>query len=187
MRRFVQTASILICIVGLASGFATVARADDASKRAGIDSSVDAALSNLYASVPGSQDVVRRGAGVLVFPNIAKAGFIVGGATGDGALRVGGRSTGYYNTSGLSFGLQAGAETHSLAFVFMTPDALRHFQSSDGWDAGADASVAVVKVGGGGKLDASQMTKPVQVFVFGNKGLMGSLSLEGTKITKLKM
>jgi lipid-binding SYLF domain-containing protein len=187
MRRFVQTAFVLLCLVGLVSGTATLARADDASKRAGIDSSVDSALSNLYASVPGSQDVVRRGAGVLVFPSIAKAGFIVGGATGDGALRVGGKSVGYYNTSGLSFGLQAGAETHSLAFVFMTRDALQHFQNSDGWDAGADASVAVVQAGGGGKLDTKQMTKPVQVFVYGNKGLMGSLSLEGTKITKLKM
>jgi lipid-binding SYLF domain-containing protein len=71
-----------------------------------------------------------------------------------------------------------------MALVFMTPDALQRFQNSSGWDVGADAEVAVVKSGGGGKLDASQLTKPVQVFVYGNKGLMGSLSLEGTKISK---
>jgi lipid-binding SYLF domain-containing protein len=186
MRRFAQATFVLICLVCLAPGIATLARADDASKRAGIDSSVDSALSNLYASVPGSQGVVGRAAGVLVFPKIAKAGFIVGGATGDGALRIGGKTAGYYNTSGLSFGLQAGAEEHAMAIVFMTRDALQHFQNSDGWDAGADASVAVVQVGAGGKLDASQLTKPVEVFVYGNKGLMGSLSLEGTKITRLK-
>jgi lipid-binding SYLF domain-containing protein len=185
MRRFVQAASILISLACLSPGFAAVARADDAARWAQIDSNVDASLNNLYASVPGSQDVATRAAGVLIFPRIAKAGFIVGGEHGDGALRVAGKSIGYYATGGLSFGLQAGAEEHAMALMFMTQDALQHFQASNGWDVGADASVAVVQTGAGGKIDAAQLTKPVQVFVYGNKGLMGSLSLEGTKITKV--
>jgi lipid-binding SYLF domain-containing protein len=187
MRRFAQATFVLICLVCLAPGIATLARADDASKRAGIDSHVDSALSNLYASVPGSQGTVRRAAGVLVFPEITKAGFIVGGSGGQGALRVGGRTVGYYKTGALSFGFQAGAEQHSMVFAFMTRDALQRFQSSDGWDVGADASVAIVQAGAGGKANASQIDKPVQLYVYGNKGLMGSLSLEGTKITKLDL
>jgi lipid-binding SYLF domain-containing protein len=184
MRHTIQAAFVLLCLVGFAPGTASVARAEDASKRASIDSGVDSALSNLYASVPGAQGVVSRATGVLVFPEITKAGFIIGGSGGEGALRVGGRSIGYYRTGGLSFGLQAGAERHSMALVFMTPQALQNFQNSNGWDVGGDASVAIVQTGAGGKVDATQLTKPVQVFVYGNKGLMGSLSLEGTKITR---
>jgi lipid-binding SYLF domain-containing protein len=187
MRRFIQAAIISLGIVGLVLITGNVAHADDASKRAGIDNSVDAALSSLYATVPGSQGVVGRAAGVLVFPQITKAGFIVGGSGGSGALRVGGRSIGYYHTGGLSFGLQAGAEQHSMVFAFMTRDALQRFQASNGWDVGADASVAVVQSGAGGKANASQIDKPVQLYVYGNKGLMGSLSLEGTKITRLNL
>jgi lipid-binding SYLF domain-containing protein len=184
MRWLVQSAFVLFCFACLVPGFATVAKADDPTKRAEIDTDVNAALNNLYISVPGSQDVVSRAAGVLVFPEITKAGFIVGAEHGAGALRVGGKSIAYYETGGASFGLQAGAERHSMALVFMTSDALQRFQNSRGWDVGGDASVAVVRTGVGGKLDTMQMTKPVQVFVYGSKGLMGSLSLEGTKITK---
>src|SRR3974390_2943835 len=192
MRWPVQFAFVLICFVCLVPGFTSVAMAEDASKRAQLDTNTDAALNNLYASVPGSQNVVTRAAGVLVFPQITKAGFIVGGQSGDGALRAGGagngyygaKSIGYYNITSGSVGLQAGAETYSMAVVFMTPDALQRFQNSNGWDVGAGASGDVVQTGAGGKLDASQLNKPVEVFVYGNKGLMGSLSLEGTKISK---
>lgn len=181
--RIVSAAFVLISLC-LVPG-AALAKDYDAATKAKIDSSVDSSLSELYTSVPGSQDVTQRAAGVLVFPAITKAGFIVGGQHGDGALRVGGRTAGYYSTGGMSLGLQAGAEQHSMAMVFMTPEALRRFQASNGWDVGADASVAVVKTGAGGKIEASQLTKPVQVFVFGNKGLMGSVALEGTKISKV--
>ena len=184
MRRLIQTVFVSLCLANLVPGFVPAATAGDPTERAQIDTRVNTALSKLYASVPGSQGVVARAAGVLVFPEITKAGFIVGGQHGDGALRVGGRSIAYYQTGGASFGLQAGAETHSMVLAFMTPEALQRFQNSSGWDVGADATVAVVQTGGGGKLEASQLDKPVQVFVFGNKGLMGGLSLEGTKITR---
>lgn len=184
MRRLIQTAFVSLCFASLAPGMATVAMAQAVSERTQIDGNVDAALNNLYASVPGSQAIVARAAGVLVFPEITKAGFIVGGQHGSGALRVGGRSIAYYKTGGASIGLQAGAESHSMVLAFMTPDALQRFQNSSGWDVGADASVAIVQTSAGGKVEASQLTKPVQVFVFGSKGLMGGLSLEGTKISR---
>ena len=158
-----------------------------ASKRQSIDASVNATLSRLYSTVPGSRELVAKSRGVLVFPNVLQAGFIVGGQSGNGALRVGGSTVGYYNTSSLSVGLQAGAQSKAIVFLFMTQDALDSFRKSDGWAAGADASVAVVKVGANGAVDTTTATAPVQVVVLTNAGLMGDVSINGTKVTKLKI
>jgi len=159
--------------------------AASASKRQSIDASVNATLSRLYSTVPGSRELVAKSRGVLVFPNVLQAGFIVGGQSGNGALRVGGSTVGYYNTSSLSVGLQAGAQSKAIVFLFMTQDALDSFRKSEGWAAGADASVAVVKVGANGAVDTTTATAPVEVLVLTNAGLMGDLSVNGTKVTKL--
>ncbi|AIO38802.1 hypothetical protein KDW55_18485 [Burkholderia sp. AU19243] len=161
--------------------------AASASKRQSIDASVNATLSRLYSTVPGSRDLVSKARGVLVFPNVLQAGFIVGAQSGNGALRVGGSTVGYYNTSSLSVGLQAGAQSKAVVFLFMTQDALDTFRKSDGWSAGADASVAVVKVGANGAVDTNTATAPVEVLVLTNAGLMGDLSVNGTKVTKLNI
>ncbi|RQS24502.1 YSC84-related protein [Burkholderia sp. Bp8998] len=159
--------------------------ATSASKRESIDASVNATLSRLYSTVPGSRELVAKSRGVLVFPNVLQAGFIVGGQSGNGALRVGGSTVGYYNTSSLSVGLQAGAQSKAIVFLFMTQDALDSFRKSEGWSAGADASVAVVKVGANGAVDSNTATAPVEVLVLTNAGLMGDLSVNGTKVTRL--
>ncbi|ONC26335.1 hypothetical protein AQ914_04430 [Burkholderia pseudomallei] len=161
--------------------------ATNASKRQAIDSSVDATLSRLYSTVKGSRELVSKSRGVLVFPDVIQAGFIVGGQTGSGALRVGGSTVGYYNTSSLSVGLQAGAQSKATVFLFMTQDALDTFRKRDGWSAGADASVALVKVGANGAIDTTTATAPVQVIVLTNAGLMGDVSVSGTKVTKLSI
>ncbi|MEN8515402.1 YSC84-related protein [Burkholderia sp. RS02] len=158
-----------------------------ASKRQSIDASVNATLSRLYSTVPGSRELVAKSRGVLVFPNVLQAGLIIGGQSGNGALRVGGSTVGYYNTSSLSVGLQAGAQSKAIVFLFMTQDALDSFRKSDGWAAGADASVAVVKVGANGAVDTNTATAPVEVLVLTNAGLMGDLSVNGTKVTKLNI
>jgi lipid-binding SYLF domain-containing protein len=161
--------------------------ATNASKRQAIDASVDATLSRLYSTVKGSRELVAKSRGVLVFPEVLQAGFIVGGQTGNGALRVGGSTVGYYNTSSLSVGLQAGAQSKAIVFLFMTQQALDEFRNSDGWAAGAGASVALVKMGANGAVDTNTATAPVQVIVLTNAGLMGDVSINGTKVTKLKL
>ncbi|HGO6069319.1 TPA: YSC84-related protein [Burkholderia cepacia] len=161
--------------------------ATNASKRQAIDSSVDATLSRMYSTVKGSRELVAKSRGVLVFPDVIQAGFIVGGQSGNGALRVGGSTVGYYNTSSLSVGLQAGAQSKAIVFLFMTQDALDSFRKSEGWSAGADASVAVVKVGANGAVDSNTATAPVEVLILTNAGLMGDLSVNGTKVTKLNI
>ncbi|WJF89063.1 YSC84-related protein [Paraburkholderia bonniea] len=157
------------------------------SKRQSIDASVDGTMSRLYSTVKGSRELVSKARGVLVFPSVLQAGFIVGAQYGEGALQVGGSSVGYYSTLSGSVGLQAGAQSKAIIFLFMTQPALDSFRNSDGWAVGGDASVALVKVGVNGAIDTNTASAPVEVIVLTNAGLMGDLSLAGTKVTRLKI
>jgi lipid-binding SYLF domain-containing protein len=150
-----------------------------------IDASVDSTLQRLYATVKGSRELVAKARGVLVFPRVLAAGFWLGAQYGEGALRVDGQTEGYYSTAGGSFGLQIGAQSKALIFVFLTDDALADFRKRDGWAAGTDATVAVLKIGANGQLDTTTATSPVEVFVLTNAGLMAGVSVEGTKVTRL--
>ncbi|WP_248324788.1 MULTISPECIES: YSC84-related protein [unclassified Caballeronia] len=156
-----------------------------ADQRRSIDADVDSTIQRLYASVPGSRELVGKARGVLVFPSVLQAGLVVGAQYGKGALRVGGHTVGYYSTTSGSFGLQAGAQSKALIFLFMTQEALDNFRNSKGWSAGADASVALLKMGANGTIDTTTATKPVNAIVLTNAGLMADASLQGTKISRL--
>ncbi|NIE86685.1 MULTISPECIES: YSC84-related protein [unclassified Burkholderia] len=188
----VMKAAAAVVIGGLALAGCTTtppnepqSAAANSSKRQAINSSVDATLSRLYTTVPGSRELVAKSRGVLVFPSVLQAGFILGAQTGNGALRVGGSTVGYYNTSSLSVGLQAGAQSKAVIFLFMTQEALDKFRGTDGWSAGADASVAVVKIGANGAVDSNTVQSPIEAIVLTNAGLMGDLSVNGTKVTRI--
>lgn len=186
-RKFLtQSAALLGAGTLLLSGCTTTRGAGTASKRQEIDASANAALDRLSSTVPGSRELLNKARGVLVFPSVLAAGLGIGGEYGEGALRVGGRTVDYYSTASASFGLQIGAQSKAVIFLFMTQEALDKFQSSQGWTAGVDASVAVIKTGVNGDVDLNTVTQPVNVFVMTNKGLMANLTVEGTKITKLK-
>jgi lipid-binding SYLF domain-containing protein len=159
--------------------------AGTADRNRSIDAAVDSTLQRLYVSVKGSRELVGKARGVLVFPRVLAAGFWLGAQYGEGALRVDGVTEGYYNTAGGSFGLQIGAQSKALVFVFMTDDALAQFRKRDGWAVGTDATVALAKVGANGQLDTTTAMNPVEVFVLTNAGLMAGVSLEGTKISRL--
>jgi lipid-binding SYLF domain-containing protein len=161
--------------------------ATNMSKRQSIDASVDGTMSRLFQTVPGSRELVSKARGVLVFPSVIQAGLIVGGQYGEGSLRVGGATVGYYSTVSGSFGLQAGAQSKAIIFLFMTQDSLDKFRNTDGWSAGGDASVALVKMGANGVIDSTTATAPVEVFVMTNTGLMGDISINGTKVSRLKI
>jgi lipid-binding SYLF domain-containing protein len=188
-RGFLVTSAALLCATGLVlSGCTTtpMSGANTTTKRQEIDTSVNSALKKLSSTVPGSRELVNKARGVLVFPSVLAAGLGVGGEYGEGALRIGGKSVDYYSTASASFGLQIGAQSKAIIFLFMTQEALDKFRNSAGWTAGVDASVAVVKAGANGDIDLNTATKPVIVFVMTNEGLMANLTVEGTKITKLK-
>ncbi|MEX3843623.1 YSC84-related protein [Paraburkholderia sp. BR10882] len=161
--------------------------ATDAAKRQEIDAAVDGTMSRLFSTVPGSQELVSKSQGVLVFPSVGKAAFIIGGSYGQGALRVGGSTVGYYSTAAASFGLQAGVQSTAVIFLFMTQDSLDKFRNSKGWSVGGDVAVALVKVGANGQIDTRTATAPVQAIVMTNTGIMADASVAGTKVTKLDL
>ncbi|REE18345.1 lipid-binding SYLF domain-containing protein [Paraburkholderia sp. BL27I4N3] len=192
-RHFLSTATSSLGLVAFTLAGCTTSSgsnssaATDASKRQSIDASVDGTMSHLYSSVKGSHELVAKARGVLVFPSVLQVGFVVGGQYGEGALRVNGNAAGYYSTLSGSFGLQAGAQSKAIIFLFMTQESLDGFRNSAGWSAGGDASVALIKVGANGAVDTTTATAPVEVFVLTNGGLMADVSLAGTKVTPLKI
>ncbi|SAL44968.1 BPSL1445 family SYLF domain-containing lipoprotein [Caballeronia humi] len=193
-RNFMLKSTAALALGGLAlAGCTTTSNsgaqktAGDSDERRSIDADVDATMQRLYATVKGSRELVAKSRGVLVFPSVIQAGFVVGAQYGKGALRVGGGTVGYYSTTSASVGLQAGAQSKSLIFLFMTQDALDKFRNSDGWAAGVDASVALVKMGANGVVDTTTATSPVEAFVLTNAGLMADVSLAGTKVSRLKI
>lgn len=151
-----------------------------------IDVSVDVALERFYKEVPGAKSFSSKANGILVFPSVIKAGIGIGGEYGEGALRVGGKTIDYYNTMAASIGFQLGAQAKSIVLLFMTNEALKAFRNSEGWKAGVDGSVALIELGMGDSLDTINAKDPIIAFIFGQKGLMYNLTLEGSKFNKLK-
>ena len=150
-----------------------------------IDSGVDAALNRFYAQGPNHRELADKAAAVLVFPRVTKAGAGLGGEYGEGALEVHGKTVGYYKVTGASAGATIGAARHSEVILFMTAESRDKFMNSKDWTVGVDAGVAVVK-GAGTKLDSQTLQKPVVAFVFGEKGVLADVSLEGAKVSKLE-
>ena len=150
-----------------------------------IDRDVDDALQVFMEEINGAEIFLDQAAGYLVFPRVIKVGVGIGAETGEGALRVGDTTVEYYRTTGGSFGLQLGAQAKSVVIAFLTEEALDDFRNSNGWRVGIDGSVAVIDMGGGKTIDSSNIRDPVVGFIFGSRGLMYNLTLEGSRITKI--
>jgi lipid-binding SYLF domain-containing protein len=190
-RTFIWSTTGSVLALGLAvTGCTTTTPSDVAGqqmdKRHTIDTGVDSTLTRLYGAANGSRELVSKARGMLIFPSVIDAGLLVGGQYGEGSLRIAGRTVGYYSTATGSLGAQIGAQSRSIIFLFMTEDSLNRFRNTDGWSAGGDASVAVLKIGANGALDTSTATGQVDAFVLTNSGLMAGASLEGTKVSRLK-
>jgi lipid-binding SYLF domain-containing protein len=191
-RRFIAITSAALASGGLSlTGCTTTPASSEATpeanagRRQSLDADVNATLARLFATVHGSRELVAKARGVLLFPSVIAAGFWFGGQYGQGALRIGGETSGYYSIAAASFGLQIGAQSKAIIMLFMTQQALDKFARSLGWAAGVDATVAVLQVGASGNIDTSTALSPVEAFVLTNAGLMAGVSLEGTKISRL--
>lgn len=158
-----------------------------AERRAALDSSVDTALKNLRRQVNGAGQLLDSAKGVLVFPDVLEAGFVVGASRGDGALRTRGRTASYHRTTSGSWGLQAGAQSSAVFVLFMTDSALQQFQRSEGWSAGVDANITVVSVGANAQITTDTAQQPVIGFVLSNRGLMAGITMNGTRVTRLRL
>jgi lipid-binding SYLF domain-containing protein len=174
-------ATLGLTVLGLVASSSSFARPN-----AAIDASADAAIKQFYSLSPRNRELADKAVGMLVFGRVTKAGAGVGGEFGDGVLVVKGATLDRYNVKSASVGLTLGVGKHREVILFMTQDSLDKFQASSGWAIGADAAVVVMKMGAGGEYDTTSLSKPILGFVFGEKGLLGDLSLEGSKITKIK-
>lgn len=184
-------AVLAVALASLAfTGCTTTGPTDQATatqQRSTINESANTVLSRLYKSAPDSRALVERAKGVLIFPSVISAGFVLGAEHGDGVLRVAGRNEGYYSTTAGSIGWQIGAQSRAIVLLFMTQDALDKFRASNGWTVGADATVALAQVGANGAIDTNTAKQNVVGFVLTNSGLMAGVSLEGAKIQKKKL
>ena len=150
-----------------------------------IDIEVSASLKTFKGKVLGAEKFMEKAEGVLVFPDVVKAGFGIGGEYGEGALLIKGKTIDYYSTASVSIGFQFGAQFKTVIIIFLKKDALDKFRNSSGWEAGVDGSVALIELGVGKDINTINLEDPIVGFVFSNKGLMYNLNLEGSKITKL--
>ncbi len=165
--------------------FSIVAEVTHAKSKGEINASVKAAMSRFKKQVKGSTEYLKGAKGVLVMPNITKAGFVVGGTYGQGALLVGGKTVDYYSLAEGSVGWQIGAQKYDMVILFMTDDVLKKFHSGENWEAGVDAEVTVIEVGAQATVETLRSQHPIAGFVFDQKGLMGGVSVKGAKFTKI--
>ncbi len=162
-----------------------VVRDAGAASATSIDRDSAAALKTLCAENAGARFVNGKAKAVLVFPRIMKAGFMVGAQTGDGALRRGGKTIGYYRSIAASYGFQAGVQSFGYALFFLSDSALDYLRKSDGWEIGSGPSVVLVDKGKARQLSTTTLHDDVYAFVFGQKGLMAGMGIQGTKITPI--
>ena len=156
-----------------------------AASAAELSRDANKALQSLYAKVPAAKTIGAKAQAVLVFPTITKAGLGIGGQYGDGALIKGGKVVGYYNTSGISSGLQAGAQQYGYAMFFMNEAALKALDTAAGFEVGVGPSIVVLDEGKAKTTTTTTMKDDIYAFIFSQQGLMAGLGLQGNKITKI--
>ena len=179
MRR--TTAAALLAL-GLLHATVEPAQAASAAE---ISANARQALRDLYARTPAARVLGEKARGILVFPSILKGGFIFGAEYGNGALFRNGRTSAYYNTTGASYGFQAGIQKYGYALFLMTDAAIRYLDQSQGFELGAGPSLVVVDQGFAKKLTTTTLQSDMYAFVFNQMGLMGGVSLQGTKVTRI--
>jgi len=173
----------VVCIAAIMGIFSISSYAATAKE---IDARVNASLDRFVNEVNGAQEFLNAAKGVLILPKVIEGGLVAGAEYGEGALRIGGKTVGYYNIIAGSFGYQIGGQEKDIILVFMNDKVLKKFRNSKNWKAGVDAKITVVKVGADESLNTMKFKQPVVGFVFSQKGLMAGATIEGSKFTKLK-
>ena len=151
-----------------------------------LDRDAAQALQLLYNSNPAAKTIGQKATAILMFPSVVKAGLVFGGSYGEGVLKKGNQLVGYYNSVSASWGWQAGAQSYSYVVFLMNDKALSYLNQSEGWEIGIGPTVVVIDEGRAKNLSSSTLKEDAYAFIFDQKGIMASLSIEGTKITPIK-
>lgn len=157
-----------------------------AATAADLNADSERALQRLYRTQPFAQTIARQAKAILIFPNIVKAGLVFGGAYGEGELKQGRSIGGYYNSLTASWGLQAGAQSYGYVVFLMSDQALRYIHGTQGWEIGVGPTVVIVNQGVAKNLSTSTLKDDAYAFIFDQQGLMAGISLEGTKISRIR-
>jgi lipid-binding SYLF domain-containing protein len=186
LKRYV---TFLLTALLLSACTATTPSASDPARRAAdIDRETDRAIESLHTNVEGADQLLSQARGVAIFPSVLSAALMVGGSRGDGVLRVNGQSVSYHTITSGSFGFQAGVRSAAMFLLFMTDESLQQFQSGKrDWSAGVDASVTVISAGLSAQATTTTLQQPVIGFVLANRGLMGGVSFDGSRIAPLNL
>lgn len=182
MNSLVKKTPLLSFFVFIALSFSLPAYAKTAQE---IDAKADIALERFRKETYGSADIIKRSKAMLIFPKIYKAGIVIGGEYGEGALRISGKTVDYYSIASGTVGVQLGVQAKTLLMFFMDDYVLKNFRTSSGWKAGIDGSVALISVGADGSIDTMKTDEPIVAVVMDQKGLMYNLTIEGSKFSKL--
>jgi lipid-binding SYLF domain-containing protein len=169
-----------------ALALAVVSAPVQAASRAELDRDANAALGKLYAKYPAAKQLAGKAKAILVFPSVIKAGLMIGGETGDGVMLVKGKPFAYYNTSGVSYGLQAGAQKYGYALFIMSESALKSLETAEGFEVGVGPSVVVMDDAMAKKTSTTTIHKDIYAYIFSQQGLMAGLGVQGNKLTRLK-
>jgi lipid-binding SYLF domain-containing protein len=180
----VKTKILLMTLVLTLTGVSRLLFAASAKE---LNSECSASLNTLYSSNPELKKLGAKSKGILIFPKIKKAGFIVGGSGGDGCLQKAGKSVGYYQSAEGSVGLQAGVQWFGYALFFLDNASMDALLKSDkGWEVGTGPSLVVLDEGFGKSVTTATLKEGIAAYIFGQKGLMAGIGIKGSKITKIE-
>jgi lipid-binding SYLF domain-containing protein len=176
----------LLFVVAATASLAAISGQTYAATAADLDRDSAQALQSLYKTSPIAEVISKQAKAILVFPNIIKAGLVFGGSYGEGVLFKGSQVADYYNSVSGSWGLQAGAQSYGYAVFLMNDKALKYLKKSKGWEIGVGPTVVVVNEGIAKNLSSTTLKDDAYAFIFNQQGLMAGLSIEGTKISRIK-
>jgi len=128
-------------LLAMLFAFSAISLAEDTARE--IDDDSNKALLEFYKEVNGGKKFLDNAKGYVIFPEVLEAGFGIGGKYGEGVLRVGGVSKGYYSITSASMGFQMGAQRYSLIIAFTSDSALKTFTRDDDWETEVDGHIAV--------------------------------------------
>jgi lipid-binding SYLF domain-containing protein len=185
MKKLIRTVALLL-VTAVAAVVVTAPRPAVAANAAEISQDARTALERLYTTNPKAKMLGEKAKAIMVFPSILKAGLIVGGQGGNGALFENGKIIGYYNISAASYGLQAGVQEFGYAMFLMTDGARKYVDKSDGWEVGVGPNIVVMDEGAAKSLTTTTAKDDVYAFIFSQKGMMAGIGIQGSKITKIK-
>jgi lipid-binding SYLF domain-containing protein len=182
---FLKTRLLVALTVSAIAFDVAMAAAVMAASASQIDRDAAQALSSLYKNLPAAKALGDKSVGVLVFPSIVKGGFIIAGQYGDGALRRNGKSVAYYRSLAASYGFQAGIQAYGYVLFFMDDESLQYLENSGGFELGTGPSLVVLDEGFGKNFSTTTLKSGIYAFIFDQRGLMGGLGIQGSKITKI--